>query len=103
MPVRGLPDLSMAELRLFVERMNIVDRKFRKEAYFDIALNWSEEVVTACAFDIFPNWIMLSWTIEGSGRNGAPSAKLLARIAEEFRKACTIRHRGRRVEVSSQG
>lgn len=74
-------------LRAFVERVNLVDRAVRNEALLDIALNWSEEVVTACAFDIFPDWIMLSWTIEGSGRRGAPSAALLAKIAKSYERA----------------
>jgi len=75
---------GMAGLRHFVERLNVIDRKVRSEALFVVELNWSEEVVTACAFDIFPNWIMLSWTIEGTGPKRSPSAALLARIAKLY-------------------
>lgn len=83
-------------LRAFVERLNRVDRRVSKEALFDVRLNWSEEVVTACAFDIFPNWIMLSLTIEGSGRGGSPSASLLAKIAKSYRASATRRASVRR-------
>jgi hypothetical protein len=60
-------------------------------AFFDLNLNWSEEVVTSCAFDLFPDWIidwiMLSWTIEGAGRGGSPSAATLAKIAKAYKAA----------------
>jgi hypothetical protein len=59
----------------------------RKEAFFDVALNWSDEGVTACAFDLFPDWIMLSWRIEGIGRGRSPLAQQLAKIAAVYRKA----------------
>ena len=55
--------------------------RWRLEAYFDVDLNWSEEVVTACNFEIFPTWIMVSLKIEGTGRRGAPSAALLKNVA----------------------
>ena len=74
-------------LRVLVERLNLVDRRFRDEALFDVSLNWSAEVATACAFDIFPDWVMLSWRIEGRGRGGSPSADLLNRIAEAYTNA----------------
>jgi hypothetical protein len=74
-------------LRLLVERVNLVERRMKTKGLFEIALNWSDEVATACAFDIFPNWIMLSWQIEGTERGGAPSAALLSKIAEAWRKA----------------
>jgi hypothetical protein len=77
-------------LRVFVERMNRVDRRIRSGALFEIMLNWSEEVVTSCAFDIFPTWIMLSWQIEGARRGGAPSATLLSKIAEIWRAALSV-------------
>jgi hypothetical protein len=82
---------GIAGLRAFVERLNIVDRAVRKECFFDVILNFSEEVVTACAFDIFPNWIMLSWRIEGGGRGRSPSAALLAKIAKRYRAAAKRR------------
>jgi hypothetical protein len=71
-------------LRGFVERLNVVDRRVRDEAFFDVSLNWSGEVVTSCAFDIFPNWVMLSWKIEGAGRGGSASPALLAKIAKAY-------------------
>jgi len=74
-------------LRAFVERVNVVDRQIRREGLIDVTLNWSEEVVTACAFDLFPNWIMLSWRIEGIGRGRSPSATLLAKTARAYRAA----------------
>ena len=74
-------------LRAFVERANVVDRRIRAEGLIDVSLNWSEEVVTACAFDLFPNWIMLSWRIEGIGRGRSPSAALLAKTAKVYRAA----------------
>lgn len=83
-------------LRLFVERLNVVDRRFRDEAFFEMSLNWSDGVVTSCAFDVFPNWIMLSWMIEGSGRRGAPSAQLLANIAQAYMAASRQRAKPRR-------
>jgi hypothetical protein len=45
---------GMAGLRAFADRLNLVDRRIRDEAFFDVSLNWSEEVVTSCAFDLFP-------------------------------------------------
>lgn len=74
-------------LRAFVERINVVDRRIRPEGLIDVTLNWSEEVVTACAFDLFPNWIMLSWRIEGIGRGRSPSAVLLAKVAKAYKLA----------------
>jgi repressor LexA len=78
---------STAGLRAFVDRLNLVDRHVRDEAFFDVSLNWSEEVVTSCAFDLFPDWIMLSWTIEGAGLGGSPSAATLAKIAKAYKAA----------------
>ena len=75
---------GISGLHAFVERLNVVDRDVRKEAFFDVSLNWSEEVVTACAFQVFPDWIMLSWRVEGSGRGGSPSAALLAKLARGY-------------------
>ncbi len=72
-------------LRSFVERINVVDRRIRPDGLIDVTLNWSEEVVTACAFDLFPNWIMLSWRVEGIGRGRSPSAALLAKVARVYR------------------
>jgi len=80
---------GMEGLRSFVARMNHVDRVVESEALLDVALNWNEEVVTACAFDIFPNWIMLTLTIEGAGRNGAPSTALLSKLARSWSTAIT--------------
>ena len=77
---------GIAGLHMFVERLNQVDREVGPEAILDVALNWSHEVATACAFEVFPNWIMLSLKIEGVGRNGAPSAALLKRIAMHWGK-----------------
>lgn len=74
-------------LRVFVERINVVDRRIRPKGLVDVTLNWSEEVVTACAFDLFPNWIMLSWRIEGIGRGRSPSAALLTEVARAYRTA----------------
>jgi LexA DNA binding domain-containing protein len=74
-------------LRAFVARINVVDRRVRPEGLLDVTLNWSEEVVTACAFDLFPNWIMLSWRIEGIGRGRSPSKQLLAKTAMGYRAA----------------
>ena len=74
-------------LRAFVERINVVDRRIRPEGLIDVTLNWSEEVVTACAFDLFPNSIMLSWRIEGIGRARSPSVELLAKAARAYRAA----------------
>ena len=74
-------------LRAFVERINVVNRRIRPEGLIDVTLNWSEEVVTACAFDLFPNWIMLSWRIEGIGRGRSPSAALLAKVAKAYKTA----------------
>lgn len=74
-------------LHMFVERLNRVDRKVTREALLNVSLNWSHEVVTACAFNIFPNWIMLSLHIEGVGSKGAPSVALLKKIARLYRVA----------------
>ncbi len=85
---RAYVDLAVdgvAGMRRFVERMNVLDREFAAEAILDVRLNWSHEVVTSCAFDVFPNWIMLSWVIEGLGSKRAPSAGLLMRIAKVYR------------------
>jgi hypothetical protein len=82
---------GIAGLRAFVERLNVVDRTVRKECFFDVILNFSEEVVTACAFDIFPDWIMLSWRIEGTGRGRSPSAALLAKLAKRYGAAANRR------------
>jgi repressor LexA len=71
-------------LRHFVERLNMIDRKVRSESLFVVQLNWGDELITACAFDIFPNWIMLNWTIEGTGKKRSPSAALLATIAKLY-------------------
>lgn len=87
---RAYVDLAVegvAGLREFVARLNLVDRCLRDEAFFDVTLNWSEEVFTSCAFNIFPDWIMLSWTIEGIGRGRSPSAALLAKVASNYRTA----------------
>lgn len=72
-------------MRVFVKRLRAAERGVKREAFFEVSLNWRADVLTACAFDIFPNWIMLSWTIEGRGRNGAPSAEVLAKIVEKYR------------------
>lgn len=74
-------------LRAFVQRINVVDRTIESEGFIDVTLNWSEEVATACAFDVFPNWIMLSLKIEGTGRGGSPSAELPERIAASYTRA----------------
>lgn len=71
-------------LRAFVERINVVNRRIRPEGLIDVTLNWSEEVVTTCAFDLFPNWIMLSWRIEGIGPGRSPSGALLAKAARAY-------------------
>ncbi|TKC89841.1 LexA family protein [Polyangium fumosum] len=75
-------------LRVFVRRINKLDRALADEAYIEVGLNWSEEVATACDFNLFPDWIMLSISIQGTGRNGAPPATLLAKIASRYRAAC---------------
>jgi repressor LexA len=80
---------GMDGLRLFVGRLNLIDSGVRSQALLDVTLNWSVETVTSCAFDIFPNWIMLSLTIEGNGRNGAPSGKLLSKIARVWTTSVT--------------
>ena len=41
-------------MRVFVERINEVDREIEPDGILDVALNWSEEVATACAFDVYP-------------------------------------------------
>jgi hypothetical protein len=74
-------------LRLLVRRLNKLDGALADEAFIDVRLNWSYEVVTACDFDVFPDWIMLSIRIEGTGRNGAPSAALLRKVASCYRAA----------------
>lgn len=76
-----------------------MDEKFTEEAFIDVGLNWSREVVTACDFEQFPEWEMLSMTIEGM--DGPPSATLLSQIAKAFgqelkAKGDTDRHRPRR-------
>ena len=81
--VEGLPGL-----RLFVAALNRVDEKFSDEAFIDVGLNWSREVVTACAFDQFPDWVMLSVTIESI--KGPPSAKLLERLAAAFERELRV-------------
>ena len=82
-------------LRAFVERINVVDRRIRPEGLIDVTLNWSEEVVTSCAFDLFPNWIMLSWRIEGIGRGKSPSPALLAKVAKAYMTASRSRQPSR--------
>ena len=74
-------------LRVFVERINEVSREIGPEAILDVALIWSEEVATACMFDVYPTWIMLSLAIEGGGKSGAPSAALLAKVAAAYTRA----------------
>jgi hypothetical protein len=76
--VRGLEGL-----RVFVHNMNRIEAAFEGRAYFEVALNWSREVVTACAFDRYPDWIMLSLTIEGATGRG-PSEQLLTAIASAY-------------------
>jgi hypothetical protein len=76
-------------LHVFVERINAVDLGIEPEGIIDVALNFSQQVATACAFDIFPTWIMLSLSIEGPGRGGSPSAKLLERVAAIYTKAAS--------------
>ena len=78
-------------LRWFVERVNLVDRKIRSSGGFEILLNWSEEVLTACSFDVFPNWIMLAWEIKGRGRGDSPSAALLAKVTKLWRATAKLR------------
>jgi DNA-binding transcriptional regulator YhcF (GntR family) len=76
---------SLAGLDAFLRRLNVVDGAVAPEAFFDVTVNWSEEVHGSCAFEVFPDWIMLSLTIDGPGKNGAPSADLLARVAGLYR------------------
>lgn len=76
MAVHGLPGL-----RHFITTVDAVDRAMGRETWFEISVNWSSEVATACDFDQFPDWVMLSWAIEGRGANGALSPSLLNRIA----------------------
>ena len=83
----GLGVDGIEGLRHFLRRLNRVARDLEEHAWFEVTLNWDERVTTACAFDLFPSWIMLSWTIEGCGPRRPPSQRVLARIADSYRRA----------------
>lgn len=77
---RAYVDLAVHKLvglRSFIAALNAVDQQFEHEVILEVALNWSEQVVTACNFDVFPDWVMLSLTIENLGQRPGPSARLL--------------------------
>ena len=77
---------GVAGLHGFVSALNRVHDEFEDEIMLDVALNWSEEVATACDFENYPDWVMLSLTIESRAEAPGPSAKLLKGIAAAFRR-----------------
>jgi hypothetical protein len=79
---------GLAGLHLFVQALNRVDEKFSEDAFIDVGLNWSREVVTACDFGQFPDWVMLSMTMRGV--EGPPSKKLLKRLAAAFERKLRV-------------
>ena len=70
-------------LRSFVMGMNQLATALATEADFEVALNWCDEVATACDFDTYPNWIMVTLTIK-SADGGPPSRQVLASIAATY-------------------
>ena len=46
--------------------------------------------MTACAFDLFPNWIDALLAYEGIGRGRSPSAALLAKVARAYKAASRV-------------
>jgi DNA-binding transcriptional regulator YhcF (GntR family) len=78
--VRGFEGLDA-----FLRRINVVDRAVAPAAMLDVRVSWSELVLGSCNFEVFPDWIMLSLEIHGPGKNDAPSADLLARVAGLYR------------------
>lgn len=78
---------GLRALRHFVRRMNLVNSEVEAEGlWLDVALNWRDDVVTACSFASHPSWIMLSLTIEDADRDG-PSKAALKRIADVYARA----------------
>jgi len=85
---RAYVDLAVDRLdglKVFVAAANKVDRKIARQGLLEIALNFSDETVTSCNFERYPEWNMLSLKVEGA--DGPPSKGLLARVAAEFSKA----------------
>jgi hypothetical protein len=74
---------GLAGLKRLVERLNAVRRKLDDAAWFDVALNWSEDVATAFDFVAYPTWIMLSLNIEAVD-GASPSRALLARVGKAY-------------------
>ncbi|MEI8257081.1 MAG: hypothetical protein WCJ30_15515 [Deltaproteobacteria bacterium] len=74
-------------MRASVTAIDAVDLKLSDEVLIDVGVNFSSEVATSCHFGVFPDWTMLAVTIEGRGRGGSPSKRLLAKVAKEFAAA----------------
>lgn len=53
---------GLGGMRELVRRINALDHD--ELPVLDLTLNWSEEVVTACDFEQYPEWVMLSLKIE---------------------------------------
>jgi hypothetical protein len=72
-------------LQAFVSRLNAVRESLEDAAWIDVSLNWSHDVATSCDFESYPEWIMLSMTIESG--EGPPSKALLSRVARAWKAA----------------
>jgi len=78
--VRGMDGLAK-----FAGTLNRLQRLISGEAFLDVNLDWDEQSATACHFERFPDWIMLSLHIEGPG--GPPTTELLRRVAVGYYEA----------------
>ncbi len=76
---------GLAGLARFVSTLNRLQRLVGDEAFLNVQLDWDEKSATSCYFERFPDWIMLSFEIEGP--HGPPSAKLLRRVADGYQEA----------------
>ncbi len=72
-------------IRWLVSATNAVSKDVGEKAMLDIALNWSDDVPTACDFKQYPEWLMLTLFIE-CGESAAPTAELLGDLARRYEK-----------------
>jgi hypothetical protein len=74
---------GLAALRGFIEHTNRVQGALEERVLMDVSVNWSGDTATACDFERYPDWIMLTLTVEdGYGR--PPCEGLLAATAEAY-------------------
>jgi hypothetical protein len=81
----GLAVRGMDGLAKFVGTLNRLRRLTVHEVFLDVILDWSAQSATACYFEKFPDWIMLSLEIEGP--DGPPTERLLRRVAAAYYEA----------------